>query len=167
MQNFKYCIWCLPEEGHGWNIIPKGFYPHMSIKTDMELDEAFILFEDMLKYPITVYLKDELVKSLRRLGLENIDLFYVHRRDPTYQIEEVTETLLSFVNEGLIKHFGFSEIAPSSLRRAQKIGHVGAVQSEYSLSVRGPELGLLQSTIKNSTTFVAFSPEYLADLTPG
>ena len=104
------------------------------------------------------YLKNELVKSLRRLGLENIDLFYVHRRDPNYQIEEVTETLLSFVNEGLIKHFGFSEIAPSSLRRAQKIGHVGAVQSEYSLSVRGPELGLLQSTMSNNTTFVAFSP---------
>ena len=63
MQNFKYCIWCLPEEGHGWNIIPKGFYLHMSIKTDMDLDEAFILFENIIKYPITVYLKDELVST--------------------------------------------------------------------------------------------------------
>jgi len=53
----------LPEEGHGWNIIPKGFYPHMSIKTHMELDEAFLFFENLLKCPIKVYLKDELVST--------------------------------------------------------------------------------------------------------
>jgi hypothetical protein len=66
--------------------------------------------------------------------------------------------LVGDIDEGLIKYFGFSEIAPSSLEKAERIGHVGAVQNEYSLSVRSPELGLLQSTKKNNTTFVAFSP---------
>ena len=104
------------------------------------------------------HLREELLKSLKRLEVDYIDLFYVHRRDPNFQIEEVTETLLSFIDEGLIKFFGFSEIAPSSLEKAERIGHVGAVQNEYSLTVRSPELGLLQSTKKNNTTFVAFSP---------
>ena len=63
MQNFKYCVWCMPEKGHGWYKIPQGFYPHMSIKTNMDLDEAFIFFERLTKYPITVYLKDEIIST--------------------------------------------------------------------------------------------------------
>ena len=104
------------------------------------------------------HLQSELEGSLKRLGVESVDLFYIHRRDPKIPIEEVTETLASFQSEGKIKSFGFSEIAPSSLKRASKIHHVGAVQSEYSLSVRSPELGLLQMTKDLGTAFVAFSP---------
>ena len=104
------------------------------------------------------HLRNELDNSLKRLGLECVDLFYIHRRDNRIEIEEVVEILKKFVNEGKIKHFGFSEIAPSSLERAEKVSHVGAVQNEYSLSVRSPELGLLQVTKKNNTSLVAFSP---------
>ena len=104
------------------------------------------------------YLKKELDGSLRRLGVESIDLYYIHRRDQNTPIEEVTKTLASFVKAGKIRSFGFSEIAPSSLRRAASVHHVAAVQSEYSLSVRSPELGLVQTTAELGTALVAFSP---------
>ena len=104
------------------------------------------------------YLKKELDDSLRRLGVESIDLYYIHRRDQNRPIEDVTETLASFVKVGKIRSFGFSEIAPSSLRRAASVHHVAAVQSEYSLSVRSPELGLVQTTAELGTALVAFSP---------
>ena len=97
-------------------------------------------------------------RSLTRLGLDHIDLFYVHRRDANTPIEEVTETLATLVRAGKIGGFGFSEIAPTSLRRASRIHHVTAVQSEYSLSVRSPELGLVQATAALGTALVAFSP---------
>ena len=104
------------------------------------------------------YLKKELDDSLRRLGVESIDLYYIHRRDQNRPIEDVTETLASFVKVGKVRSFGFSEIAPSSLRRAASVHHVAAVQSEYSLSVRSPELGLVQTTAELGTALVAFSP---------
>jgi aryl-alcohol dehydrogenase-like predicted oxidoreductase len=104
------------------------------------------------------YMEAELDKSLKRMGVDSIDLFYVHRRDQATPIEEVTGSLAALVKTGKIKSFGFSEIAPTSLRRAQKIHPVAAVQSEYSLSVRSPELGLTQTTAALGTALVAFSP---------
>tara|TARA_X000000368_G_scaffold374148_1_gene325632 strand:- start:237 stop:1238 length:1002 start_codon:yes stop_codon:yes gene_type:complete len=104
------------------------------------------------------YLSTELDKSLQRLGVENIDLYYIHRRDRKTPIEEVVETLFQFKKAGKINQFGFSEISPVSLEKANNVHHVGAVQSEYSLSTRFPELGLLQKTKKLETAFIAFSP---------
>lgn len=104
------------------------------------------------------HLTSELEGSLSRLGVEVIDLFYVHRRDPNVPIEEVTETLVGLVDAGKILSFGFSEIAPSSLRRASAIHHVAAVQSEYSIATRSPELGLVQACDALETALVAFSP---------
>lgn len=104
------------------------------------------------------YLESELDKSLVRLGIESIDLFYVHRRQPEIPIEEVTGALARLVEKGKIRHIGFSEIAPSSLRRAATVHHIAAVQSEYSLSTRAPELGLVQSCAELGTCLVAFSP---------
>ena len=92
------------------------------------------------------YLTNALEASLKRLGVENLELYYVHRRDQSIPIEEVTETLAGFVKQGKINQFGYSEIAPTSLEKANNIHPVGAVQSEYSLSTRYPELGLLQKT---------------------
>ncbi len=96
--------------------------------------------------------------SLKRLGLDALDLYYVHRRDTRYDIEEVTDTLVSFKKAGKIKGIGFSEIAPSSLRRASAVHPIDAVQSEYSLSTRSPELGLVQTCAELGTSLVAFSP---------
>lgn len=104
------------------------------------------------------HLEAELDKSLEKLGVEQIDLFYIHRRDPAREIEEVTETLAGFVKQGKIASFGFSEIAPTSLRRAEAVHPVAAVQSEYSLWTRSPEMGLVQTCAELGVALVAFSP---------
>ena len=104
------------------------------------------------------YLEEQLDLSLKRMGLEQIDLFYIHRRQSEIPIEEVAGSLVKLIEKGKIKSFGFSEIAPSSLRRAARIHPVAAVQSEYSLSTRAPELGLVQSCTELGTSLVAFSP---------
>lgn len=104
------------------------------------------------------HLEAELEGSLKRMGIEAVDLYYVHRRDPAVPIEEVTETLGRLVKSGKAKSIGFSEIAPTSLRRAHAVHPVAAVQSEYSLSTRSPELGLVQTCAELGTAMVAFSP---------
>lgn len=104
------------------------------------------------------WLRKSLEGSLTRLGVDNVELYYIHRRDWSIEIEQVTETLVKFQQEGLIGQFGFSEIAPSSLRRAAKVAPVGAVQNEYSLWTRYPELGMLDACAELGTTFVPFSP---------
>jgi len=110
-------------------------------------------FDNSLKH-----LESELDGSLQRLGLEQVELFYVHRRDPNTEIEEVTESLVSLIKKGKINQFGFSEISPASLVRASAVHPVAAVQSEYSLATRFPELGLVQRCLSLDTTLVAFSP---------
>ena len=96
--------------------------------------------------------------SLERLGVERVDLYYVHRRDASVPIEDVVGTLKGFVDSGKIGGFGFSEIAPTSLRKAHSVHPVAAVQSEYSLSTRIPDLGMVQATADVGATMVAFSP---------
>ncbi len=104
------------------------------------------------------YLRAELEKSLTRLGIDHVELFYIHRRDPNLPIEEVTGTLVRFIDEGKIGGFGFSEIAPWSLRRAAAVYPVMAVQSEYSLWTRSPEVGMIRACKDLGTAFVPFSP---------
>lgn len=104
------------------------------------------------------HLAQELDGSLRRLGVDTVDLYYVHRRDPAVPIEEVAETMAGFVRAGKARAVGFSEIAPASLRRAQAVHPVAAVQSEYSLATRAPELGLVQACEALGVALVAFSP---------
>ncbi|MDC0738742.1 aldo/keto reductase [Cognatishimia sp. SS12] len=104
------------------------------------------------------YLETELDASLKRLGTDHVDLFYVHRRDQSIPIEEVAGALGDLVKKGKTRGIGFSEIAPTSLMKAHAVHPVDAVQSEYSLATRAPELGLLQACERTGTTFVAFSP---------
>ena len=104
------------------------------------------------------HLETELNKSLDRLGVDYVDLFYIHRRDPRIPIEDVMETLLKFKKDGKIGGIGFSEISPSSLRRASEVGLVDAVQSEYSLWTRSAELGLIQTCQELGVSFIPFSP---------
>ena len=104
------------------------------------------------------HMRTELEGSLKRLGVEAVDLYYVHRRDKAHEIEDVTETMAGFVREGKVKAIGFSEIAPSSLRRAAAVHPIAAVQSEYSLATRAPELGLVQACEELGAALVAFSP---------
>jgi len=111
------------------------------------------------------HLEQALDASLTRLGVDAVDLYYLHRREPEVEIEEVAETLSSFVKAGKVKAIGFSEIAPSSLRRAHAVHPVAAVQSEYSLSTRSPEMGLVQACQDIGASLVAFSPVGRALLT--
>lgn len=104
------------------------------------------------------YLEAELDKSLARLGVDCVDLFYIHRRDADTPIEEAAGNLARLVEAGKTRSIGFSEIAPSSLRRAMAEHPVAAVQSEYSLSTRFPELGLVQTCAELGVALVAFSP---------
>jgi aryl-alcohol dehydrogenase-like predicted oxidoreductase len=104
------------------------------------------------------HLRAELEGSLGRLGVSSVALYYIHRRDQGLPIETVMETLLGFQAEGLIGGIGFSEIAPASLRRAAAVGPVAAVQSEYSLMTRLPDLGLIRACAEVGAAFVPFSP---------
>ncbi|WP_319824489.1 aldo/keto reductase [Thalassovita sp.] len=111
------------------------------------------------------HLEAELDKSLQKLGTDCVDLFYVHRRQADMPIEEAAGNLAILKQKGKTRGIGFSEIAPQSLRRAATECHVDAVQSEYSLSTRAPELGLVQACADLGTALVAFSPVGRAFLT--
>ena len=111
------------------------------------------------------HMAEALDASLTRLGVEAVDLYYVHRKDPLHEIEETTETVAGFIKAGKVKAIGFSEIAPSTLRRAAAVHPIAAVQSEYSLQTRYPELGLVQACEELGTALVAFSPVGRALLT--
>jgi aryl-alcohol dehydrogenase-like predicted oxidoreductase len=104
------------------------------------------------------FMRECLEGSLERLGVEHIDLYYVHRRDHAIPIEDVMGTMAQFVKEGKIGGIGLSEIAPHTLERASKVHHVRAVQNEYSIWTRLPELGLIQACKRHGTALVAFSP---------
>lgn len=104
------------------------------------------------------YLETCLDESLARLGVDHVDLFYIHRYDATHSPEDVAGTLKRLIDAGKTRAVGFSEIAPSTLRRAWTECPIAAVQSEYSLSTRAPDLGLTQACEELDTTLVAFSP---------
>ncbi|MEO0362231.1 MAG: aldo/keto reductase [Pseudomonadota bacterium] len=104
------------------------------------------------------HLEAELDKSLTHMGLEAVDLFYVHRKNGETEVEEVAEALKAIIATGKAKAVGFSEIAPSTLRRAAAVCPIAAVQSEYSLQTRSPELGLVQTCAELGVALVAFSP---------
>jgi aryl-alcohol dehydrogenase-like predicted oxidoreductase len=96
--------------------------------------------------------------SLRRLGVESIDLFYQHRVDPEVRIEDVAGTVKALIREGKVKHFGMSEAGVTTIRRAHAVQPVTAVQSEYSLWWRRPEEELLPALEELGIGFVPFSP---------
>lgn len=96
--------------------------------------------------------------SLRRLGTDTIDLLYQHRVDPEVPIEDVAGTIKDLIREGKVRHFGMSEAAPATIRRAHAVQPVTAVQSEYSLWWREPEKELLPTLEELGIGFVPFSP---------
>lgn len=104
------------------------------------------------------HLRQVLETSLSDLGVEHVELYYIHRRDQSVPIEDLMGTLVRFKDEGKIGGIGFSEISPASLRRAHAVHPVTAVQNEYSLWARMPELGLIQACEELGVAFVPFSP---------
>jgi len=96
--------------------------------------------------------------SLKRLGVDAIDLFYQHRVDPAVPIEDVAGAVKNLIKEGKVKHFGLSEAGAQTIRRAHAVQPVTAVQSEYSLWWRGPENEILPTLEELGIGFVCFSP---------
>lgn len=104
------------------------------------------------------YIRSELEASLKRLNRDRIDLYYLHRRDPEVAIEAAAEVMAALIDEGLIGAYGLSEVAPGTLRRAHAVHPCFAVQNEYSLWTRLPELGLVQTCRDLGVAFIPFSP---------
>lgn len=96
--------------------------------------------------------------SLKRLGIEVIDLFYQHRVDPDVPVEETVGEMSELVREGKVRAIGLSEVSVATLRKAHAVHPVAAVQSEYSLWTRDPEAGMLAACRKLGVGFVPFSP---------
>ena len=103
-------------------------------------------------------LKQTCEDALRRLQTEVIDLYYLHRWDTAVPIEDSVGALADLVKEGKIRAIGLSEVSAATLRRAHSVHPIAAVQSEYSLWTRDPELGVLQACRDIGAAFVAFSP---------
>jgi aryl-alcohol dehydrogenase-like predicted oxidoreductase len=104
------------------------------------------------------YVRQSCEASLRRLGVDTIDLYYQHRVDANTPIEETVGAMAELVNEGKVRHLGLSEAGADSLRRAVKVHPIAALQTEYSLWSRDPEDGILATCRELGIGFVAYSP---------
>jgi aryl-alcohol dehydrogenase-like predicted oxidoreductase len=104
------------------------------------------------------YIRQACEKSLQNLGVDTIDLYYMHRQDPKVEIEEIVGTMSDLVKQGKIKHIGLSEVNAQTLRRAHAVHPISALQSEYSLWSREPEQEIFEVCKELGITFVAYSP---------
>ena len=104
------------------------------------------------------YVQQSCEASLKRLGVEVIDLYYQHRVDPTVPIEETIEAMAKLVQQGKVRYLGLSEAAPATIRRAQAIHPISALQTEYSLWSRDPEDEILPTVRELGIGYVAYSP---------
>ncbi len=104
------------------------------------------------------YARQACEASLARLGAETLDLYYLHRVDPTVPIEETVGAMAHLVDEGKVRFIGLSEAAPETLRRASAVHPITALQTEYSLWSRDPEDALLDVCEELGIGFVAYSP---------
>ena len=111
------------------------------------------------------YIRQACDASLKRLGVDRIDLYYCHRRDPAVPIEDVVGAMGELVQAGKVGAIGMSEVSAKTLRRAHAVFPVAAVQSEYSLWSREPEAGMLATCAELGVAFVAYSPLGRAFLT--
>jgi aryl-alcohol dehydrogenase-like predicted oxidoreductase len=96
--------------------------------------------------------------SLKRLNVEYIDLYYLHRVDPSVPIEDTVGAMAELVRAGKVRYLGLSEVSPQTLERAQRVHRITALQSEYSLWTRDPEDGVLDACRRLEIGFVPYSP---------
>ena len=104
------------------------------------------------------YVKSACEASLKRLGIDTIDLYYQHRVDPATPIEETVGAMADLVRAGKVRYLGLSEAAPDTLRRACQVHPISALQTEYSLWSRDPEDGILPTCRELGIGFVPYSP---------
>jgi len=111
------------------------------------------------------YVQSACEASLKRLGVETIDLYYCHRRNPDVPVEDMVGAMAQLVKAGKVKQLGLSEVSSATLRKANAVHPIAAVQSEYSFWAREPETDMLATCAELGTTFVAYSPLGRAFLT--
>jgi aryl-alcohol dehydrogenase-like predicted oxidoreductase len=104
------------------------------------------------------YVRRSIEGSLRRLGRDHVDLYYLHRVDPATPIEETVGAMAELVTEGKVRYLGLSEAAPETIRRAHAVHPITAVQTEYSLWTRDPEQEVLPTVRELGIGFVPYSP---------
>ncbi len=104
------------------------------------------------------HIREACEASLRRLNVEVIDLYYLHRLDPKVAIEESVGAMAELVRDGKVRYIGLSEVSANTVRRATKVHPIAALQSEYSLWTRDPEGSIFQACRELGVCFVAFSP---------
>jgi aryl-alcohol dehydrogenase-like predicted oxidoreductase len=104
------------------------------------------------------YVRKACEASLARLGVDSIDLYYLHRVDPKTPIEQTVAAMAELVDEGKVRHLGLSEAAPETIRRAHAVHPITALQTEYSLWSRDPEGEILSTVRELGIGFVAYSP---------
>lgn len=104
------------------------------------------------------FIRSQLTDSLNRLGIDYIDLYYMHRMDPNTPIEETMGVLKSLVEEGKIRYVGLSECSPSELRRAHAVHPITAIQMEWSLHTRDIEKDILHVARELGVAIVPYSP---------
>jgi aryl-alcohol dehydrogenase-like predicted oxidoreductase len=104
------------------------------------------------------YVRKACDASLRRLGVDHIDLYYQHRVDKTVPIEETVGAMKELVEQGKVRHLGLSEASPETIRRAHEVHPIAALQTEYSLWTRDPEDEVLPTVRELGIGFVAYSP---------
>ena len=148
-----------------------GGFPHKRLYQEAissRRDEVVLATKFGIKYdPATNTLvmdaKPETVKqscdrSLQRLGVDYIDLYYLHRVDPQVPIEDTVSAMAELVKQGKVRYLGLSEAAPDTIRRAYKVHPISALQSEYSLWSRDPEGSILPTLRELGIGFVPYSP---------
>jgi aryl-alcohol dehydrogenase-like predicted oxidoreductase len=143
--------------GHNERLVGRVLGPHrreitLASKCGMTVGEKRQLNGDPAN------LKDTCERSLRRLGTDVIDLYYLHRWDQRVPIEESVGALADLVAAGKIRAIGLSEVSAATLRRAHAVHPITALQNEYSPWTRNPELGTLDACAELGVAFVAFSP---------
>ncbi|MCU0393327.1 MAG: aldo/keto reductase [Thermoflexibacter sp.] len=104
------------------------------------------------------YIKKACEQSLSNLGVEAIDLYYMHRQAPDVEIEVIVGAMSDLVKQGKVKYLGLSEVSAETIRRAHKVHPISAIQSEYSLWSREPEQEVFAVCKELGITFVAYSP---------
>ncbi|KEO84358.1 aldo/keto reductase [Tumebacillus flagellatus] len=146
--------------GHNEELVGKALRPH---RRDVVLATKFGFVRDAQGNLIEIngrpeYVKQACENSLRRLGTDVIDLYYLHRVDPKTPIEETIGAMSQLVQEGKVRAIGLSEASPSTIRRAHAVHPIAALQSEYSLWSRDVEDEVLPTVRELGIAFIPYSP---------
>ncbi|HKH61151.1 MAG TPA: aldo/keto reductase [Flavitalea sp.] len=146
-------------DGENEKLISKVLVPNRN-KVFIATKFGFIWREDRSNYldASPKHMQTAVEKSLKRLGIETIDLYYAHRIDPNVPVEDTVGAMSELVKQGKVRYLGLSEASPASIRKAHAIHPISALQTEYSLLTRDPEKEIIPVCQELKITFVPFSP---------